>query len=814
MFAEVILPFSLAGTFTYRLLPAHATKAQVGMRVIVPFGVRKFYTGIIYLLHNNTPKDVTIKDINEVLDECPIVTQTQLQLWDWMADYYQVTLGEIYKAALPAGLKIESETKVTLCPDFVAPATLTPTQERLLDLLADEKPHHAQELSKQCGVKNVMPHLYKLLEMEAIILGEGITESYRPKTEIYLRLPDNLHADAACQNALNSLRRAPKQSAVFSTLLHLLKNNDENGKDIKKSILLKEAETTSTIIKQLEEKHLVESFVREVNRMTTRQGDTSAKHPLNETQQKACNSILQAWKKTPVVLLHGVTSSGKTEVYIHLIEHTIAQGKQVLYLVPEIALTTQLTERLGKVFGERMGVYHSKFSDAERVEIYHNLLKGGRYDLVVGVRSSIFLPFHNLGLIIVDEEHDTSYKQQDPAPRYHARNTAVVLAHQQGAKTLLGTATPSIETYFNVQEGRYGLVEINKRYKDIQLPRLHLVDMREAHRKKLTTSGFSDFLLEKIQGALDRKEQIILFQNRRGYAHNLECKECGYVARCVHCDVSMTIHKRSNSLVCHYCGYTQTLPHTCPSCQAKTIQAIGAGTEKIEDEIQKLFPSARIARMDLDTTRRKNSHAEIIHSFSQHQVDILIGTQMVTKGLSFDDVSLVAVLNADALLNQPDFRAYERTYQMLEQVSGRAGRMHRQGEVVIQTYQSDNPLFTHLAQHDYKGLYLQQIAEREMFRYPPLHRLIIISLKHRDEHIVQPAAEQLARSLQQVFGTRCSAAVVPLVSRVQNLHIRQILLRIERTASITKAKQLLQIQIQQLRQQEKTVLISLDIDPM
>lgn len=816
MFAEVILPFALAGTFTYRLSPTQLSKATIGMRVIVPFGTRKFYTGIIYKLHNTTPEGVNLKEVTDILDAHPIITSHQLQLWEWMSDYYQVSLGEIYKAALPTGLKIESETKVSLCPDFIATSPLSATATKLLDCLADEKPHNAQELSKASGVKNIMPQLYRLLEMGAVILGEGLTDNYRPKTEIHLRLPHTIASEDACQEALNSLRRAPRQSAVFSCFLHLLKNSDENVQEVKKSTLIKEAKTTSAIIKQLIEKHLLEAHVCKVNRISQAATQTFEKHPLNELQQTAFTKILHTWKATPVVLLHGITSSGKTEVYIHLIANAIAQGQQVLYLVPEIALTTQLTERLGKVFGQRMGVYHSKFSDAERVEIYHNLLKGNSYDLVVGVRSSVFLPFHNLGLVIVDEEHDTSYKQQDPSPRYHARNTAIVLAHQHGANTLLGTATPSVETYFNVQEGRYGLVEMKKRYKDIQLPKLHLVDMREAQRKKLTTAGFSDFLLEKIKSALSRHEQIILFQNRRGYAHNLECKECGYVARCVHCDVSMTIHKRSNCLMCHYCGYTQTLPPVCPSCHAKTMQSTGAGTEKIEEEIQRLFPTARICRMDLDTTRKKNSHAEIIHNFAQHQVDILIGTQMVTKGLSFDDVSLVAVLNADALLNQPDFRAYERTYQLLEQVSGRAGRMHKQGEVVMQTYQTDNTIFTHLANHDYEGFYKQQAEERKLFRYPPYYRLITITLKHRNENTVQEATKLLASTLKQAFGSRVSDAVIPLVSRVQNLHIRQILLRIERRASMPKAKQLLQAHIQHLRQQEiaKNVLIVLDVDPM
>ena len=816
MFAEVILPFPLSGTFTYRLNASQIKDAQVGIRVIVPFGARKFYTGIIYRLHQEEPQGVNIKEVSDLIDTHAIITPKQLQLWEWMAEYYQVTLGEIFKAALPSGLKLESETKVTLCPDFIATSTLPPTQMRILELLSDEKIHHAQELSKTIGTKNIMPHLYRLLEIGAILLGEGISENYRPKTEITYRLPEQYQNENECQSALNSLRRAPKQSEAFTYFLHLLTQSDAPVPEVKKSHLIKEAKTTSAILKQLEEKGLLQPYIREINRVTPLSEHTAEMHPLNEVQQIAFNDIHQAWNKHSVVLLHGVTSSGKTEVYIHLMKEMIAQGKQVLFMVPEIALTTQLTERIGQVFGKRMGIYHSKFSDAERVETYHNLLKGNHYDIIVGVRSSVFLPFQNLGLIIVDEEHDTSYKQQEPAPRYHARNTAIILAQLHGAKNLLGTATPAIETYFNVKEGRYGLVEMKKRYKDIQLPQLHVVDMREAHRKKLTTSGFSDFLLEKIHGALNRREQVILFQNRRGYAHSLECKACGYVARCAHCDVSMTLHRHSNTLVCHYCGHTLTIPTVCPSCQNEDLRTQGVGTEKIEDEIQQLFPTAVIARMDLDTTRRKNSYTDIIHRFSQHQVDILVGTQMVTKGLSFDDVSLVAVLHADALLNQPDFRAYERAYQMLEQVSGRAGRMHKRGEVVIQTYQPENPLFTQLAKHDYEGFYQEQVNERLLFRYPPYHRLITIILKHKEEYMVTQSANTLAHNLQQVFGTRCSSAVTPIIGRIQSLYVRHIMIRIERNASIAKAKQILQAQIKHLRQQEvhKNITIILDIDPM
>ena len=514
--------------------------------------------------------------------------------------------------------------------------------------------------------------------------------------------------------------------------------------------------------------------------------------------------------------MHGVTSSGKTEVYIHLIEEQLSLGKQVLYLVPEIALTTQLTNRLQTVFGHKLGVYHSKFSDAERVEIYQDLLQQKSYEIILGVRSSIFLPFSRLGLIIVDEEHETSYKQQDPAPRYNARNMAIILGKIHHCKTLLGSATPSVETYYNATTGKYGLVEMTNRYKNLQMPIITTVDMKEAARKKEMTEDFSDILVSKIQAALERKEQVIIFQNRRGYAPFIQCKECGHVPHCANCDVSLTLHKKQGLMICHYCGYTQPIPQTCPNCHSSLINDIGLGTEKIEEEVMKLFPTAIVARMDLDTTRSKNAYKRIIDDFSDHKIDILIGTQMVSKGLSFDDVSLVAVLNADNLLNAADFRAHERAFQLLEQVSGRAGRMHKQGEVILQTRNPDNPIIRFVERHDYISMYETQLNERLLFHYPPFYRVILLSVKHRDAHMANRASNMLARLLQQIFGKRSSDAIPPIIPRVQNVFIRQIILKIESTASASKAKQLIQSAITQLHNipEFKNVPITIDVDPM
>lgn len=816
MFAEIILPFAISGTFTYRL-PDNAVSVYPGMRVIVPFGERKFYTGIIYKLTETAPPGIAIKELGEIIDDYPIVTPKQFTLWEWMADYYQVTLGEIYKAAVPAGLKIESETKITLREDFEAKAKLTSKQLHIISLLEDGKPHNVQEIGKQLGSGLLLPTLYKLVDIGAIRLSEGVESSYRPKTESYVCLSKDIQNQDQLQEIFNKLSKSPQQTKLLMQYISLSGYmQTDRARGVKKKELLSLSGISSAICKELENKNILYVYPQQIDRIKKVEHIPQKPKELNEVQKTAVTAIHCEWERKDIVLLHGVTSSGKTEVYIHLIEEQLAQGKQVLYLVPEIALTTQLTNRLQAVFDHKLGVYHSKFSEAERVEIYQDLLQQKGYEIVLGVRSSIFLPFNNLGLIIVDEEHETSYKQQDPAPRYHARNMAIILGKIHHCKTLLGTATPSIETYYNATNGKYGLVEMNNRYKDLQMPAMTIVDMKEAIRKKEMTEDFSDVLVSKIQTALERKEQVIIFQNRRGYAPFMQCKECGHVPHCANCDVSLTLHKKQGLMICHYCGYTHPIPRICPNCQSSLINDIGLGTEKIEEEIAKLFPAAKIARMDLDTTRTKNAYRKIIDDFSEHKIDILIGTQMVTKGLSFDDVSLVAVLNADNLLNAADFRAHERAFQMLEQVSGRAGRMHKQGEVVIQTRNPDNPIIRFVKRHDYAAMYATQLKERLQFHYPPFYRVILLSVKHRDAHMANRASNSFAKILQQIFGKRCSDAIPPIIPRVQNVFIRQIILKIESTASAPKAKLLIQSAIQQLHgiSEFKNVPITIDIDPM
>lgn len=818
MYIDVILPLPLAGTFTYGVPEEMNVQPKPGMRVIVPFGKKKMYTAVVYSVHiHDVELNYAIKDIICFLDDAPVLRHTQLKFWDWISDYYMAPLGDVYKAALPSAMKLESETKVVLNDDFEAEEPLPAHLQKILFLLSDNKPHALGELSRRLEVKNLMPSLNRLVSINAVFIDEMLTAGYKPKVETCIVLHPRFSQKEQLQSAFSELAKAPKQMSLLMYYLDL-SGFMQTGKalEISKKTLIEKSKATTALLNNLVQRNIFVQSTKRINRLTAADAALAEEVQLNDAQKLALQQINSSFVQKDIVLLHGITSSGKTELYIKLINQALAQGKQVLYLVPEIALTTQLTSRLQVVFGKQLGVYHSKFSDAERVEIYQNLLKDDGYNVILGVRSSVFLPFRQLGLIIVDEEHEGSYKQQDPSPRYNARNAAIVLARMHGAKTLLGTATPSVETYFNAKNGRYGLVELHSRYKDILLPEINVVDTKEAYRKKLMTGHFSDELVEKMQAALQRKEQIILFQNRRGYAPYVECKACGTVPKCPHCDVSLTVHKMLNIMVCHYCGYTQSLIHKCPACGSNELTDRGFGTEMIEDEIKQLFPDVRVMRMDLDTTRSRNSYQKIISDFEQHKVDVLVGTQMVSKGLNFNDVSLVAVLNADNLLHQPDFRAYERAFQMLEQVSGRAGRMHGRGEVVLQTSNPENMVIQKVVEHDYAGLYQNQIAEREMFRYPPYFRLLQIEIKHRDVHKLDEAAKQLAANLQHIFGNRCSQVVIPVIGRIQNLYIRQILLRIEVAASVVKAKELLRNQIEWLHQNSdyKETIISVDVDPV
>ena len=650
--------------------------------------------------------------------------------------------------------------------------------------------------------------------MAAALPSEIIDDNYSAATTQYIQLAPAYLAKEAQEQLLGELKRAKKQEQLVRDFLRLAQNYQ-----VERRLLLEQAGVSGAILRTLIDKGIFLEEERPISRLRQYKGETQKPHTLDSQQSRAIEEIRKSWQEKNVTLLHGVTSSGKTEVYIHLIEEVLQQGKQVLYLVPEIALTTQLTDRLQAVFGDKLVVYHSKFSNAERVEIYHEV-KGDEAmrreaRVILGARSAIFLPFNNLGLIIVDEEHEPSYKQQDPAPRYHARSAAIMMAHWYGAKVLLGTATPSIESYHNALSGKYGLVEMKERYKGLQLPQITMIDLQRQYHRKEMYGHFADPLVDKIREELAKGKQVILFQNRRGYAPVLQCTQCGEAPKCPNCDVTMTYHKATNSLVCHYCGHSTRMPSQCPKC-GDEMRTQGFGTERLEEEIQGLFPEARVARMDLDSTRKKDAYQTIIDQFANHEVDILIGTQMVTKGLHFNDVSLVAVLQADSLLNTPDFRSYEQAFQMLEQVSGRAGRTGSQGEVMIQTFNPKNPVFEFLKAHDYEGLYSQQIAERELFNYPPYQRLIMLTLRHRDLGRLDAAATLLQQRLQQSFGERVSGVIIPSVTKVSNQWVRQIRLRVETTANIAQAKALLKEHIRWVQQHEKCkgTIILPDVDPM
>ena len=755
--AEIILPLPLDGVFTYSIPVQLEPYAKVGCRVLVPFGRSKQYVGLIAKIHNISPTDFQVKDLLQVLDKEPILLPEQYRLWRWIADYYMSPIGEVYKSALPAGLKAE--------------------------------------------------------------------EGYHPKTETYIRLTPQFQNEQALHIALDMLCRADKQLQAFTSYLQLSgwdMAGDEPRIEVSRDELMNFSGSTLPIINQLIKRGLLETYEVEVGRLN----HGGEPHPeliksLSPAQQDAYNQILLSFMKKKVTLLHGVTSSGKTEIFIHLIQREIEQHRQVLYLLPEIALTVQMMERLRKVFGNRLGIYHSKYSDAERVEIWQKQLSKNPYDVILGARSAVFLPFQRLGLIIVDEEHETSYKQQDPMPRYHARSVAIMMAQMRNENSfepnvLLGTATPSLESYHNARTGKYGLVELSTRYKDIELPDIQIVDTKDLQHRKMMRGPFSPLLLARVHEALDRDEQAILFQNRRGYAPMIECKQCGWVPRCQHCDVSLTLHMTTNQLTCHYCGYTYRIPTECPACGSKDLKGRGYGTEKIEDQVRDIFPDARIARMDLDTTRSRQAYERIINDFATGRTNLLIGTQMISKGLDFDRVSVVGILNADTMLNYPDFRAYEHAFMMMAQVSGRAGRKNKRGLVILQTHQPNLPIIHQVVRNDYPSLYRDLIAERQAFHYPPYYRLIYVYLKHQKDDVVNTAGIELGSRLQQWFGTRVLGPDKPAVARIKSLSIRKIILKLETGIDMPRVRQYLKLAQQQLLQDKRytSLQIYYDVDPL
>lgn len=816
-YIDVILPLPLGNTFTYFVPDEWAADIRIGMRVVVPFGKKKMYTAIISLIHSNAPTLYTAKEILGLLDNQPIVRYPQLKFWEWMSAYYQAYPGEVYQASLPAGLKLESETQVRINSESDGEIALSVKEQKIVDILSDGKIHSVAELNKVTGMRDTLPTLKLLMEKGLVEISEELTEKYHPKTENYIRLTEEASEHDKLHQIFDELYRAKKQLALLMKYIELSKCLSKNNiQEVSKRELLEKSGCSATVLTGLIERDVLEIYQKETGRLDRSEVLTEEKHLLNEIQQQALEKIKLQFKERSTILLHGITSSGKTELYIHLIEQVLADKKQILYLVPEIALTTQLTTRLKRIFGNKLAVYHSRFSDAERVEIWDNLLHDKGYELVIGARSSVFLPFRQLGLVIVDEEHETSYKQFDIAPRYNARNAAIVLASLHGAKTLLGSATPSIESYFNAKTGKYGYVAINQRYQDMELPDILIADTKEAYRKKQMEGHFTPLLKEKIVKALQNKEQVILFQNRRGYAPYLECKACSYVPKCKNCDVSLTVHKYLNKLTCHYCGYTEQIPELCPVCHTPNLENKGFGTEKIEQEIEEFFPDARVQRMDVDTTRNKKSYDKIITDFEQGKVDILVGTQMVTKGLDFERVSLVGILNADNMLNFPDFRSHERAYQLMAQVSGRAGRKNKRGIVVLQTSNPEHPVIGQVIRNDYAAMFQTQAAERKQFSYPPFTRLIEITVRHKDVKILDTAASELAAELRKIFGKRVFGPNIPPVSRIQNFYIKNILLKIEIEASAMRAKELLKQTTELLLAHPlyKALKISIDVDPV
>lgn len=817
-YAQVLLPLPLNATFTYRVPPDLAAGIAVGHRVIVPFGPKRFYTGIIESFTPKAPEEFEIRDIAMVPDGSPIVRHPQMKMWNWLADYYLCAPGEVYKAAVPAGLRIESETFVEINPDFeLAEGESLSEREAIISQTLDhEGAMTVDAISSKTGLKGLQTVVNSMIERGIIIISEKLIERYRAMRVTYVR--PAFDRDGMSE-AFARVKGARRQETLLLALVELsrLQRPGEPRAEVPRTILLERAGCTGAILLELVKKGLVIIYKKEINRFAYDGAKTVELPHLSAPQSQALDEIHRSWLDHDITLLHGVTSSGKTEIYQHLIADVMRRGKQALYLVPEIALTTQLTHRLQAVFGERVLIYHSKFSDNERVDIWKRLLTDSSPCVVIGARSSVFLPFASLGLVIVDEEHEQSYKQFDPAPRYNARDSAIVLASMHGARTLLGSATPSVETYYKACSGKFGLVSLTQRYGDAPLPSIRVIDMQSERKARNTSGTFSLTTVSLARRALEAGNQTIFFQPRRGYSPLARCRQCAWTPRCTRCDVALTYHRDINQLVCHYCGTSRELPRVCPQCKEPAIETIGYGTERVEDEIEALFPERTISRLDLDTTRNKSSYENIIADFSAHKSDILVGTQMVTKGLDFEGVSLVGVLNADMLINFPDFRAAERTFNTLEQVAGRAGRRRdNNGLVVIQTSTPGNSIFTHLRAHDYQSFYNEELEQRRIYCYPPFTRIIYIYLRHRDKATLQRVAEGYANRLRNIFGSRTYGPEKPPVERINTLYIRKLMLKIENDASMKHVKELLKQVYDDLYQDPamKGVTIHYDVDPM
>lgn len=820
LFVDIILPIPVHREFTYRVPHDLNDLVIVGARVIVPFGRSKLLTGIITRITEEAPKEYQAKYIEHILDESPIITGNQYKLWKWIASYYMAPIGDVMNAALPANFKLASETRIVLHPDFDGKIDhLDDRESRITETLEIRESIDLKELSEILGIKTVQPIIKRMMDRRIILSVEELTDKFVPKTAVYVELgplattEDDLNT---CISGLESKKNTEKQLQAFLSILR--EGNYQNGhlRPIERKKLL-DMDVSASSLNTLEKNGMICQTRYEISRFKENTKDQSSFKEMSPAQFKALTDIQASFEEHNTTLLHGVTGSGKTEIYVQLIQEQLDNGKQVLFLLPEIALTTQLIQRLSAYFGDQIGVYHSRFNQNERVEIWNHVLTNNpdRFRIILGARSSIFLPFRDLGLIIVDEEHEPSFKQYDPSPRYNARDAAVVLSHFFGAKVLLGSATPAMETYFNAKTGKYGLVELTERYGGLKLPEVFCADVKKERRQKSMNTHFTTFLIDHIREALNKKEQVILFQNRRGYTPLWSCEICNWTPKCKNCDVSLTYHKHSNTLKCHYCSYTTPPIGSCACCGSNRLKMIGFGTEKVEDELSLIFPNHSIKRLDLDTTRSKNSYETILTDFENRNIDILIGTQMVSKGLDFDNVSLVGVLDADMLLNRPDFRAFERSFQLMSQVAGRSGRKGKRGQVIIQTGDPDHWVIRKVIEHDYVGFYDSEVLERKNFFYPPFYKIIEFTLKHKDEHLLDKASMQFAQSLREVFKERVIGPEFPIVRRIQNLYLKSIKLKVERDISDKKIKERLQMLVDAFYSVplNKSIRMVVDVDP-
>lgn len=827
MYVDVILPLPLPGLFTYAVPEEFREKICIGYRVVVQFGNRKIYTALVRQLHDEAGTSRSFKEILSVLDDQPLVKEWQFSFWEWMASYYMCNIGEVMNAALPSAFKLASETKVSINPDYIIDSvTLNEKEFPLVETLYNgKKSIEISKISKIIEQQKVLPLVKTLIEKGVVLLEEEVKQKYHPKRETFVMLHGLYTAD---EDALRQLfdqleRRAKKQLEILMTYIQLSKHGFGEMQDVKKEDLLKKAGCTPAVLDSMVKKSVFELVEKLTVKASAGKPESDpASIILSDQQQRAMNEIRDSFTAKNVVLLHGVTSSGKTEIYIKLIDEALSNGKQVLYLLPEIALTTQIINRLRKYFGDKVGIYHSRFNEGERAGVWKQSSvdstkepDGVSCNIFLGARSAVFLPYSNLGLVIIDEEHDSSFKQMDPAPRYNGRDAALFLAQIHGAKALLGSATPAIETYYNAKQGKYALVELAERFGEMELPQIQVVNIKDELRKGRMKTHFSTTLLDLLGEALKNHEQAILFQNRRGFSLRLECESCNWMPSCKNCDVTLVYHKKSNLLRCHYCGYVAQVPSRCPVCHSPGVKMRGFGTEKVEEELGILLPGAKIARMDLDTTRSKHSHQNIITSFEEQKIDILVGTQMVTKGLDFDHVSTVCILNADNMLSFPDFRSEERSFQLMAQVSGRSGRKKKRGKVIIQTYNPAHPVILSVVKHDYHGMYSYQIGERRKFKYPPFHRLILLKVKHKDPELVNKAASDLAKKLSKTFGSRVLGPEYPQVARIMNQYLKHIIIKVEIESSVVTAKsKLIEILGTFYKKSEfHPVRVLIDVDP-